>query len=518
MSNESMSAGQLLKQANRLKREGRLDEAIALYYQAIEINPNFAWAYNNLGDALVKQGKLDEAVVEYRQAIEINPSSAWFYYQLGELLFQQSNLTEALKYYRQAIEINPNFAHFFYSLGLVLAQQGNLDEAVQYLQQAIKIKPDCFKFSHKLIEYAQAAMATSNWLVAIKLWNMTIENQGDNASANTYAQLSLAYRKIRALDTAEAVVSKGMKKYSNDIALDSEFAEIAIAKKKQSEAIFRLQDLLIKYNKSHPIVKQSIHKLLRILLNDKIWLYSLMKSGTTYTLLVLANYVLKNQGISDEIDFESLNNYGIIHGLNVYEILKNKQIINNLVSSKTDYPIYHTHTYVDTNFKKSIMLTRNPLDFIVSSYFFHFKNRGENLKIQEVIDSRIKHFSTTYLSQKKILTDSPKDSIIISYEQLMTETKSVFTKIVNHLGLELSDSVLKSSIDACSVDNVKKMEKKQGKPLVVGKKLQVESFIRSGRIGEWKEHLSESDLHKVAKQLRNNGVNPQEFEELKHIF
>ena len=40
MGNEVMSVGRLLKQANQLKRMGKLDEAIALYRQAIEINPN----------------------------------------------------------------------------------------------------------------------------------------------------------------------------------------------------------------------------------------------------------------------------------------------------------------------------------------------------------------------------------------------------------------------------------------------------------------------------------------------
>jgi hypothetical protein len=63
MGNEVMSAGQLLKQANQLKRAGRLDEALAedgggsyidLYHQAIEINPDFASTCYNLGYAFVK--------------------------------------------------------------------------------------------------------------------------------------------------------------------------------------------------------------------------------------------------------------------------------------------------------------------------------------------------------------------------------------------------------------------------------------------------------------------------------
>ncbi|NES03749.1 MAG: tetratricopeptide repeat protein [Okeania sp. SIO2F4] len=98
-----MSAGQLLKQANQLKRAGRLDEAIALYHQVIEINPNFAWAYNNLGDAFVKQGNSDEAVVKYRRAIEINPNSTWFYYQLGEALAEQGKLNTASVYFQKSI-------------------------------------------------------------------------------------------------------------------------------------------------------------------------------------------------------------------------------------------------------------------------------------------------------------------------------------------------------------------------------------------------------------------------------
>ena len=36
---------------NQFLREGRLEEAIASYQKAIELNPQFAWSYQNLGDA-----------------------------------------------------------------------------------------------------------------------------------------------------------------------------------------------------------------------------------------------------------------------------------------------------------------------------------------------------------------------------------------------------------------------------------------------------------------------------------
>ncbi|MEA5540190.1 tetratricopeptide repeat protein [Limnoraphis robusta Tam1] len=108
-----MNVSELIRSANRLKREGKLDEAIALYHQVIEINPHFSWAYHNLGDALVKQGKLDEAVTEYQKTLNINPNSAWLYINLGRVFIQQDCLEEAISYFRQAIRVKPDLLYEF---------------------------------------------------------------------------------------------------------------------------------------------------------------------------------------------------------------------------------------------------------------------------------------------------------------------------------------------------------------------------------------------------------------------
>ena len=41
--------------ANRLNRDGNLDEAIKLYEKATEVNPSFNWYYINLGKSLAKK-------------------------------------------------------------------------------------------------------------------------------------------------------------------------------------------------------------------------------------------------------------------------------------------------------------------------------------------------------------------------------------------------------------------------------------------------------------------------------
>jgi len=76
------------KLGETLQGEGKVNEAIAAYKKAIEINPNYFGTYHNLGDLLKAKGKIDEAINAYQKSAKLNPSFAWSYHNLGDL-FQQ---------------------------------------------------------------------------------------------------------------------------------------------------------------------------------------------------------------------------------------------------------------------------------------------------------------------------------------------------------------------------------------------------------------------------------------------
>jgi tetratricopeptide (TPR) repeat protein len=76
-----------VKVAAQLRRQGKLEEAIATYNVAIGTNPTFSWYHNSLGECLASQGKLDEAIMSYYKAIELNPSLGCFYYNLAEAFY-----------------------------------------------------------------------------------------------------------------------------------------------------------------------------------------------------------------------------------------------------------------------------------------------------------------------------------------------------------------------------------------------------------------------------------------------
>ncbi len=124
-----------------LYQQGKLEEAIAAYRQAIQLNPKDASDYYSLGNALRNQGKVEEAIAAYRQAIQIDPKDATAYDGLGFVLYNQGKVEEAIAAYRQVIQIDPKDATAYYRLGFVLYNQGKVEEAIAAYRQAIEIDP-----------------------------------------------------------------------------------------------------------------------------------------------------------------------------------------------------------------------------------------------------------------------------------------------------------------------------------------------------------------------------------------
>ncbi|MGD1700497.1 tetratricopeptide repeat protein [Dapis sp. BLCC M229] len=127
---------------NKLLREGKLEEAIASYEKAIESNPQFAWSYQNLGEALEKAGRLEEAIAAFRQVVAINPQSPWSLYKLGIMLSQQGQFQEGVGYLSRALDLKKDVPEFYLGLGSGLVKLGQWSEAVECIDRVIQFSPD----------------------------------------------------------------------------------------------------------------------------------------------------------------------------------------------------------------------------------------------------------------------------------------------------------------------------------------------------------------------------------------
>jgi protein O-GlcNAc transferase len=126
---------------NALRDKGEYDDAVAAYREAIALRPDLPEPHNNLGIALKLKGRLDDAIAAYRQAIALRPTYAKAFSNLGIALRENGQLEEAIGAYRQAVALSPAFPQVHNNLGVALQQRGELNEAIAEYRQTIALRP-----------------------------------------------------------------------------------------------------------------------------------------------------------------------------------------------------------------------------------------------------------------------------------------------------------------------------------------------------------------------------------------
>ena len=125
-----------------LKDQGKLDDAILVYKKAILIKPDYAEAHSNLGVVYRYQGRLDEAIIEFQKAILLKPDFDQAYNNIGNVFHDQKKFDKAIKAYEKSISFNPGYHDAYNNLGNTLKEVGKLEEAIQAFKKALFFKPD----------------------------------------------------------------------------------------------------------------------------------------------------------------------------------------------------------------------------------------------------------------------------------------------------------------------------------------------------------------------------------------
>uniref|UniRef100_A0ACD5Z7E0 Uncharacterized protein n=1 Tax=Avena sativa TaxID=4498 RepID=A0ACD5Z7E0_AVESA len=87
---------------NKEYREGHYAEAVALYDQAIIMDPTRPAYWGNKAAALAALGRLIEAVADCREAVRIDPSYARAHHRLGGLYLRLGEADKAINYMKQS--------------------------------------------------------------------------------------------------------------------------------------------------------------------------------------------------------------------------------------------------------------------------------------------------------------------------------------------------------------------------------------------------------------------------------
>ena len=138
---EPASAEQSLRSANEHFQQGKNQEAVADYDQAIRLNPQYTEAYYNRGTAKSMLGRHQEAIADYNEAIRLNPQVAQTYTNRGNAKVALGRHQEAMADYDEAIRINPQAAEAFFNRGNVKCARGLCHDGIADFDQVIRLNP-----------------------------------------------------------------------------------------------------------------------------------------------------------------------------------------------------------------------------------------------------------------------------------------------------------------------------------------------------------------------------------------
>jgi tetratricopeptide (TPR) repeat protein len=82
-------AHKIYDQADALKEEGKLEEAIAKYQEAVAADPSYALAHSAMAVVYGRLGKHEEAVKHAQRACEINPNDPFSFTSMS-VIYQRA--------------------------------------------------------------------------------------------------------------------------------------------------------------------------------------------------------------------------------------------------------------------------------------------------------------------------------------------------------------------------------------------------------------------------------------------
>jgi len=127
----------------RLGRSGKEEAALAVFEESIELEPQYALAYYNMGNTLNNLGQPAEAMKAYDSAIQYGDTGVTVMSLIdkGNILLNWERYQEALSAFNEAIRLDPQEISAHFNKGNLLYDRGQYKEAIQEYDIALRLNP-----------------------------------------------------------------------------------------------------------------------------------------------------------------------------------------------------------------------------------------------------------------------------------------------------------------------------------------------------------------------------------------
>lgn len=190
------------------QNNGKHEEAITHYDQAIRINPQAFIVYHNRGLAKKDLGRHRETIADLDEAIRINPQHADAYHNRGAAKGALNRHHDAITDFDEAIRINPQHANAYSNRGLAKFVLNQYHDAIADLDEAIRINP---QHANAYNNRGLAKLALKRYRDAIADFDQSIHINPQHANASySYYHKGKAHKAIEDYEEARAALQRAL--------------------------------------------------------------------------------------------------------------------------------------------------------------------------------------------------------------------------------------------------------------------------------------------------------------------
>lgn len=141
MEQASKSADDWFQEALERENQGDYRGAVEAYQQAVGCEADDPILHFNLGNVLYASHDLIEAEQEFRVAVELDPNYVEAWNNLGTVLADLGCYEDSVRVFERALEVFPLYADAHFNLGDVYASLGQPHRACEHWNRYLQLDP-----------------------------------------------------------------------------------------------------------------------------------------------------------------------------------------------------------------------------------------------------------------------------------------------------------------------------------------------------------------------------------------
>lgn len=104
-----------------LLRQNNYEDALPHFQKAVKIDPNFPYAWDNIGICQRRLGNLDKALEAYKKSLAIDPSGKTPLRNIAVVYTYKKEYKKAIKWYKKSAKLDQSDPEIFYGIGRIQA-------------------------------------------------------------------------------------------------------------------------------------------------------------------------------------------------------------------------------------------------------------------------------------------------------------------------------------------------------------------------------------------------------------